>query len=79
MVQIQFFFYQKGKKIRRPEHPLTPHPLRPIASYFCQTVKSFLENFSSLKNCLLPISELFFNTPSALKVFQTTAKALTKV
>ena len=34
MVQIQFSLIKK-KKIRRPEHSLTLHPVSPITSHFC--------------------------------------------
>ena len=34
MPQIQFSLIKKIK-IRRPEHSLNPHPLRPITSHFC--------------------------------------------
>ena len=30
-------FFNKKIKIGRPEHSLTPHPLRPIRSHFCLT------------------------------------------
>ena len=30
-------FVNKKIKIGRPEHSLTPHPLRPITSHFCLT------------------------------------------
>ena len=31
-------FFNKKIKIGRPEHSLTPHPLRPITSHFCLTL-----------------------------------------
>ena len=30
-------FVNKKIKIGRPEHSLTPHPIRPITSHFCLT------------------------------------------
>ena len=35
MAQIHFSLIKKNKKIWRPEHSLTPSPLRPITSHFC--------------------------------------------
>ena len=35
--QNSIFFNNKKIKIGRPEHSLTPTPLRPITSHFCLT------------------------------------------
>ena len=42
-------FFNKKINIRRPEHSLAPHPLRPITSHFCRTPRQSGRNM-----CITP-------------------------
>ena len=47
-------FFNKKIKIGRPEHSLTPHPLRPITSHFCLTPHPSSPPQSGRHMCITP-------------------------
>ena len=52
-------FFNSKIKIGRPEHSLTPHPLRPITSHFCL---NHPPPPSPLKVDVICVSPLVYNT-----------------